>query len=161
LTIFTAVARDMIKIEYPPYQYKIKNEAGKDFIFDPIRRIWVVLTPEEWVRQNFLQYLVQSKGYSPSLIAVEKKIRLGELIKRCDIVIYTTGGTPSLIVECKEMGTELNEPVLNQILRYNMSIPVPYLVITNGTYCFAFERTGTGIHALSAIPALEENNGQN
>ncbi len=142
----------MIKIEYPPYPFKIKNEAGKDFIFDPVRRIWVVLTPEEWVRQNFLQYLVQTRQFPPSLIAVEKQIQLGELNKRCDIVIYNRDGLPYLIAECKEMGTDLDEKVLNQVLRYNMSIPVRYLVVTNGSFCFAFERDGTGVHVLTGFP---------
>ena len=78
----------MIKIEYPPYQPKIKTEEGREMIFDEVRRRWVVLTPEEWVRQNFLQYLVQVMKYPASLIAVEKEIRLGELKKRFDIVVY-------------------------------------------------------------------------
>ncbi len=142
----------MIKIEYPPYQFKIKNEAGKDFIFDPIRRIWVVLTPEEWVRQNFLQYLVQTRQFPPSLIAVEKQILLGELKKRCDIVIYNRNGNPTLIVECKEMGSNLDEKVLNQILRYNMSIPARYLVITNGSFCFAFERDNGQVTVMTTFP---------
>ncbi len=146
----------MIKIAYPAYPFKIKNEAGKDFIFDPVRKIWVVLTPEEWVRQNFLQYLIQTLQYPSSLIAVEKQIRLGELSKRCDIVMYNRQGAPRLIVECKEMNTELNEKVLNQVLRYNMSIPARYLAITNGSFCFAFERNEAGIQMLSGFPDRQE-----
>lgn len=146
----------MIKIEYPPYQFKIKNEADKDFIFDPVRRIWVVLTPEEWVRQNFLQYLIQTRQFPPALIAVEKQIQLGELNKRCDIIIYNRSGLPALIVECKEMGADLDEKVLNQILRYNMSIPVRYLVITNGSFCYAFERHDGGITAMTTFPENQD-----
>lgn len=145
----------MIKINYPSYPFRIKNEDGKDFIFDPIRRIWVVLTPEEWVRQNFLQYLVQTRRFPPSLIAIEKQIQLGALNKRCDIVIYNRSGLPCLIVECKEMGVELDEKALNQVLRYNMSIPARYLAITNGSFCFAFERDGAGAKVLTEFPGKE------
>lgn len=145
-------SQQMIKIKYPPYQFKIKNEAGKDFIFDPVRRIWAVLTPEEWVRQNFLQYLIQVRGFSPSLMAVEKQIQLGELNKRCDIVVYNKEGNPYMIVECKEMEQHLNEQVFNQILRYNMSIPSRYLVITNGLFCFAYERDSSSFSVLKEVP---------
>src|SRR5687768_16514178 len=98
----------MIKVEYPAYQPKIKSTSGKEFIFDEVRRQWVLLTPEEWVRQNFLQYLLQVKGYPSSLVAVEKEIKLGDLIKRFDIVVYNQQMLPWLMVECKEMNEVLN-----------------------------------------------------
>jgi hypothetical protein len=123
----------MIKIVYPAYPYKIRKENDKPFIFDDIRRQWVALTPEEWVRQNFLQYLVQVKKYPSSLIAVEKEIRGGELTRRCDIVAYDKAANPLLMAECA-------------------SLPVKYLVITNGSYCFAFERSGEELHLLTEIP---------
>jgi hypothetical protein len=128
----------MIKIEYPPYQPKIKKETDKEFIFDEFRKRWVVLTPEEWVRQNFLQYLTQIKKYPASLIAIEKEIKLGELKKRFDIVVYDNKTKPWMIVECKEMNVALDKTVWEQVLRYNMTLKVPYLVITNGSYCMAF-----------------------
>lgn len=146
----------MIKIEYPAYPYKIKNENDKDFIFDIIRKQWVNLTPEEWVRQNFLQYLLQSKSYPPTLIAVEKEIRLNTLSKRCDIVIYSKDGTPLLMTECKAMDVAITSKTLDQIIRYNISLPVRYLVVTNGVNCFAFERTDTGILPLKTIPEWSE-----
>jgi hypothetical protein len=127
----------MIKIDYPPYQPKIKKENEKEFIFDEFRKRWVVLTPEEWVRQNFLQYLTQIKKYPASLIAVEKEIKLGELKKRFDIVVYDSHTKPWMIVECKEMNVPLDRTVLDQVLRYNINLQVPYLVITNGSYCMA------------------------
>ena len=123
----------MIKIEYPAYQYRVKTENDREFIFDVIRKQWVMLTPEEWVRQNFLQYLLQIKKFPGSLIAVEKEIRLGELIKRCDIVIYDRNARPLLMTECKAMEIEINATAAEQILRYNISLPVRYLVITNGS----------------------------
>jgi hypothetical protein len=126
----------MIKLAFPKHQYKIKNEKGNDLIFDECRKQWFVLTPEEWVRQNFLQYLIQVKKYPASLIAIEKEISLGELKKRCDIVVYREA-KPWMIVECKETNVELSEAVIRQILNYNISLQVSYLVITNGTSTFA------------------------
>jgi hypothetical protein len=122
----------MVKIEYPAPNFKIKEEGNKEFIFDEFRKQWVRLTPEEWVRQNFLQFLVQEKKYPASLIAVETEIRLNDLKKRCDIIVYKEG-VPWMIVECKEMNVALDEGVLQQVLRYNISIPSVYLVITNGS----------------------------
>lgn len=144
----------MIKIEYPPYKPKIKEEAGSEFIFDGIRKKWVVLTPEEWVRQNFLQYLVQVLQYPPSLIAIEKEITLGDIKKRYDIVVFDKNTQPFMLVECKEMGVELTPQVLNQALRYNIAMQVPCLVITNGTSCMAFNCTNNTLTDLASLPAL-------
>lgn len=142
----------MIKIDYPSYQPKIKNEAGKEIIFDEVRKKWVLLTPEEWVRQNFLQYLVQIKKYPAALIAVEKEIKLVDLKKRFDIVVYDASSKPWMIIECKEMNVELNKNVLDQVLRYNITMQVPYLVITNGSYCMAFECVANELKELNALP---------
>jgi hypothetical protein len=144
----------MIKIEYPPYQPKIKEESGKEFIFDEFRKRWIVLTPEEWVRQNFLQYLTQIKEYPASLIAIEKEIKLGELKKRFDIVVYDADTKPWVIVECKEMNVTLDKNVLDQVLRYNMSLNVPYLIITNGSYCRAFSLKENKFSEIDFLPNL-------
>ena len=103
----------MIKIEYPEYKYKIKTESNQEWIFDPVRKQWVMLSPEEWVRQNFIQYLALVKNYSTSLMAIEKEIRLGDLSKRCDIVMYNNEGQPKMIVECKATHIDLNSSVLD------------------------------------------------
>lgn len=144
----------MIKIDYPPYQPKIKKEDNKDFIFDEVRKQWVVLTPEEWVRQNFLQYIIQVKQYPAALIAVEKTISLGDLKKRFDIVVYGTDSKPWMLIECKEMNVVLDKAVLDQVLRYNITLRVPYLVITNGSYCFAFSNESDQLTALSMLPSF-------
>ncbi len=128
----------MIKIEYPQYQFRFKEEEGKEFIFDEQRKQWLRLTPEEWVRQNFLQYLIHSRNYPASLIAIEKEIGLGELRKRCDIVVYKND-KPWMIIECKEMGVELTATVTEQVLRYNQSLDASYLLITNGSYTFGID----------------------
>lgn len=144
----------MIKIEYPPYHPKIKAESGKEFIFDELRKRWVVLTPEEWVRQNFLQYLTQIKKYPASLMAVEKEIKLGDLKKRYDIVVYDKDLKPWMIVECKEMNVALDKAVLDQVLRYNITLAVPYLVITNGSYCMAVELKDNVMTDMDSLPDL-------
>lgn len=144
----------MIKIEYPVQQFKIKEEKGKEFIFDGIRKTWLRLSPEEWVRQNFIQYLIQVKKYPSALIAIEKELQLGELKKRFDILVYDRDHTPWMMIECKAMQVPLNEQVLHQVLRYNLSVPVPYLIITNGSYVAGFERKNSGLHPIGEIPDL-------
>ncbi|MBC7887221.1 MAG: type I restriction enzyme HsdR N-terminal domain-containing protein [Ferruginibacter sp.] len=142
----------MIKIDYPEYQPNIKNQQGKEYIFDEIRKQWIWLTPEEWVRQNFLQYLTRCKKYPSSLIAVEKEIQLGELTKRFDIVVYDRNTNPWMIIECKEMNVSLTRPVLNQALRYNIILNVPYIIITNGSHCYGFSGNKGLLEELSDLP---------
>ena len=126
----------MIDIQFPAHQFKIKKLKDRDYIFDVFRKQWMVLTPEEWVRQNFLQYLVQIKHYPASLIAVEREILLSDLKKRFDIVIFKDA-KPWMIVECKELKVALSEAVIRQALNYNISLQVQYLVVTNGASTFA------------------------
>ncbi len=121
----------MLTIEFLPLKFQIKNEDGKEYIKDDIRRKWVRLTPEEWVRQNMIQYLVKTKNYPPSLLSVEKEIRLGELKKRCDVVVYKND-VPWMIVECKQPDVALSDATLMQILQYNIVKHCAYLIITNG-----------------------------
>lgn len=144
----------MIKIEYPPYQPKIKKEDEKEFIFDEVRKRWVVLTPEEWVRQNFLQYLLHIKKYPASLIAVEKEINISDLKKRFDIVVYDKDSTAWMIIECKEMNVALDQTVLDQVLRYNINLQVSFLVITNGMHCIAFQNENGQLSALTELPSF-------
>jgi len=128
----------MIQIDYPKHDFRFKKENNKEFIFDEVRKQWLQLTPEEWVRQNFLQYLILKKKYPASLMAVEKEIKLGELKKRCDILVYKNE-KPWMIVECKEMKVSLNDMVINQIFGYNQSLDVAYLIITNGNKTFGID----------------------
>jgi hypothetical protein len=141
----------MIKIEYPPYKPKIKTENKQEFIFDATRKRWILLTPEEWVRQNFLQYLIEVMHYPASLMSVEKEINLGELKKRYDIVVYKNT-LPWMVVECKEMDVALNRKVLDQVLRYNITLDVPFIVITNGAYCYAFENKNMELKEMEMLP---------
>ena len=141
----------MIKIEYPAYNFKIKKEKNAESIFDPMRKRWLVLTKEEWVRQNFLQYIIWVKKYPVSLIAIEKEIYLGELKKRCDIVVYRSH-LPWMIIECKEQNELLNDSVLNQTLRYNITLQVQILVITNGSNSYAFNINNGKAEEIQALP---------
>lgn len=130
----------MIKIAFAKYPFRIKKEGINEKLFDAIRRRWVTLSPEEWVRQNIIQYLLTEKKYPSKLFAIEKEFKLGEMRKRCDIVIYDKETKPWMIIECKEMRVSPDVKSLEQTLRYHSKIPVPYLVITNGSYCFGFEK---------------------
>jgi hypothetical protein len=142
----------MIRIEYPDHPFRLKKEEGKEFIFDELRRQWIRLTGEEWVRQNFLQYLVQVKKYPSSLVAVEKEILLGELKKRFDILVFDRQHQPWLMVECKAMDIPLSEEVLQQVLRYNIAVPVEYVIITNGSHCAGFHRHNGQLHPIDCLP---------
>ena len=141
----------MIKVVYPKFDFKIKEDAGKELIFDEVRKQWVRLTPEEWVRQNMLQYLIQTLQYPAALIAVERALKLGELQKRFDILVYDKQHQPWLMIECKAMDITLNENVLQQILRYNMALPVTFMFITNGTSVFGWD-IGNGCKLVDMFP---------
>ena len=141
----------MISINYPEYPFKIKKEAGKDCIFDPLRKTWVVLTPEEWVRQNFIQYLIQVRQYPASLIAIEKTIQLGELKKRFDIIVYKNEAA-WILIECKEANVPLTEKTLEQILQYQQVIEASYLVMTNGHTTYGAKIETGKLHYLQSLP---------
>lgn len=141
----------MINIQFPSHSFKIKSENGKEIIFDECRKQWVLLTPEEWVRQNFLQSLIQERLYPASLIAVEREIVVGDLKKRFDIVVFKNA-KPWMIVECKEMHGKLNEAVIKQILNYNITLQAEYLVITNGTSTFALHLQQGKFEWLQKLP---------
>ncbi|SFP58837.1 type I restriction enzyme HsdR N-terminal domain-containing protein [Parafilimonas terrae] len=143
----------MLQINFPEHNFRIKKEKNKHIIFDEVRRRWVALTPEEWVRQNFLQYLIQVKNYPASLISVEKIIRVGDLSKRYDIVVYKEH-TPWLIVECKESNTPVDIKVIEQVIRYNMALAISYFVITNGNESFCYEISRNSFRELAALPEL-------
>ncbi len=129
----------MINVAYPKFDFKIREENNKEFIYDELRRKWLVLTPEEWVRQNFVRYLVDVKKYPASLIAIEKEINVGELKKRFDIVVYKND-VPWMIVECKQMNIKMDESVLQQVLSYHSQLQASFLVITNGNSTHILEK---------------------
>ena len=144
----------MIDIQFPEQPFKIKKFKDRDFIFDVFRKQWIVLTPEEWVRQNFLQYLVEVKKYPASLIAVEREILVGDLRRRFDIVVFKDA-KPWMIVECKELKVPLSEAVLKQALNYNVSLQVKYLVVTNGLSTFAMHCNQKAHEWLQELPEFD------
>src|SRR5688500_5237968 len=146
----------MIKIDYPVHNFRMKKENNREMIFDESRKTWLRLTPEEWVRQNFIRYLIHTKNYPSSLVALEKKIVVGEMTKRFDILVFSKEHEPWMLVECKSTAVSLNEEVLNQVLRYNIAMPVHYLVITNGTSCMAFKKEHAELVPLNEIPEYGE-----
>lgn len=145
----------MVVITYPEPDFRIKKEDGKDFVFDRLRKKWLLLTPEEWVRQNFVQYLLKVKSYPASLIAIEKEMLLGELKKRFDILVYDTNHKPWMMIECKATSVKLDEAVLQQVLRYNISVPVNYIVITNGSFTYAWQRKDNNLELINDLPDIK------
>ena len=131
----------MIAVNFPEPVFRLKKEKDVEFIFDAIRKQWLVLNEEEWVRQNFVQYLIQTLKYPAAFIAIEKEIMLGELKKRFDILVYDKDHRPWMMIECKSAAVSLNDAALEQVLRYNISVPVPFLIITNGHYTFGWEKS--------------------
>jgi len=122
----------MQQLNLPTYKFRIKSSENKLFIFDIIRKKYVVLTPEEWVRQHFVWFLIEEKKYPISLIAVEKKLTINKLTKRTDILIFNTGGKPDIIVECKAPSIKITQDTFDQIARYNLKLNANYLITTNG-----------------------------
>ncbi|MGB5171516.1 type I restriction enzyme HsdR N-terminal domain-containing protein [Eudoraea sp.] len=128
----------MLALNFPTYQFRIKNSENTQQIFDIVRKKFVVLQPEEWVRQHTLQYLVYEKGYPLSLIGVEKMILLNGLKKRADILVYKPNGAIRLLIECKAPQIKITQLAFDQIARYNLKFEADYLMVTNGIehyYC--------------------------
>jgi len=119
-------------LNFPNYSFRFKNSENKIAAFDEIRKKFVILTPEEWVRFHTVQFLIHEKDFPKSLINVERQLKLGKLIKRYDVVVYNSNGGIHLIVECKAPSIEITQATFDQIARYNMSLKAEYLMVTNG-----------------------------
>jgi hypothetical protein len=128
----------MLQLEFPKYTFKIKNSGNGDYIFDEIRKKYIKLTKEEWVRQNCVKFLINEKNFSSVLINIEKTIKINNLSKRYDIVVYKPNGGIKLLVECKSPEIKINQRTFDQIAVYNMSLKSEQLMVTNGLehyYC--------------------------
>jgi hypothetical protein len=122
----------------PPYPFKLNDQNGQLFVFDEIRKKQILLTPEEWVRQHFVQYLIQVKGYPKALIKLEGGLKLHGMARRSDIVVFNTQGEKILMVECKAPDVTINQKVFDQIANYNITHKVNLLAVSNGLqhyYC--------------------------
>lgn len=128
----------MQTLNFPKFSFRFKNSENKISIFDCIRKKFIILQPEEWVRQHCVMYLIHEKGYPKSLINVEKELQINSLKKRYDIVVYNTDGSIFLIVECKAPHITINQNTFDQIARYNLTLNASFLMVTNGInhyYC--------------------------
>ena len=148
----------MDQLNLPPVSLKQRIENSKQLVFDIIRKKYVTLTPEEWVRQNFVHYLINHLKYPPGLIAVESVVKINSLNQRADIVVYNRKGKPVMIVECKAPKVKVDNKVFEQAARYNLSLGVDYLLVTNGLkhYCAQLAPENKSYTMLKAIPAFNE-----
>ena len=122
----------MQKLNFPTFTFRFKNSENKVAIFDEIRKKFIILTPEEWVRQHVTQYLLQEKKYPKSYINVEKLIKINDLTKRYDLVVFQPNGALFLLVECKAPEVKITQQTFDQIARYNLTLKAKYLMVTNG-----------------------------
>ena len=122
----------MEELKFPKYNLQIKNIENKKYIFEPIRKKWLLCTPEEWVRVNCINYIIHTKGYPPSLISVEHQIEVYGLKKRFDLLVYDIDLSPFILIECKSPVVKINQKAFDQIIQYNLKLKCPYLMITNG-----------------------------
>jgi predicted type IV restriction endonuclease len=148
----------MYKLNLPEYNPTLRKEEGKIWIFDIIRKKYVVLTPEEWVRQHFVHYLVQQLHYPKSLFRIEGSLTYNRLQKRSDILIHNRTGKPWMLIECKAPNIKLTQRAFNQVSVYNMSIGARYVAVTNGMVQFCFEQSAQPgeIIFLEKFPAYDE-----
>lgn len=145
----------MAELSLPAFEYKVKRQSGAVMIFDVIRKKYVILTPEEWVRQHVIHYLIEVKEVPAALIAVEREIELYGLRRRFDVVAFDRQGDPWLLVECKAPSVTLTRQVFDQAFRYNITLEAPYVAITNGIvhYCGKINPE-TGFTFLDDFPAF-------
>ena len=122
----------MIQLNLPHYEFKIKKEEEKILILDTQRKKYVKLTPEEWVRQNFIHYLMSEKNYPAALIAIEKELKINGMRKRCDAVVYNLDAEPIMIIEFKAPEVSISQKVFDQVAVYNTKLKVQYLIVSNG-----------------------------
>jgi Type I restriction enzyme R protein N terminus (HSDR_N) len=145
-------------LNLPACTLTVRDEDGASTVFDPIRKKFVALTSEEWVRQHFVNFLVQDRGFPAGLLAIEKGFRYQGVACRADIVAHDRAGAPALVVECKAPDVDINQGTFDQIARYNTVLQASYLVVTNGMvhYCCHVD-WGRRTHTfLDAVPAYEQ-----
>ncbi|MDD4384339.1 MAG: type I restriction enzyme HsdR N-terminal domain-containing protein [Bacteroidales bacterium] len=145
-------------LNLPPYDFKSRVYNGQHQIYDGIRRKYVILTPEEWVRQHFVNYLTTHKGYPVGLINIEFPVTVNGMLQRADIVAYGRSGNPLLIVECKAPTVKLDATTFSQAARYNLTLKANYLVVTNGIkhYCSMVDLQSKQFKAIPEVPDFKQ-----
>jgi hypothetical protein len=144
----------MQKLQFPTYQFRFKNSENKVAIFDEIRKKFIILSPEEWVRQHVVHHLIYDKSYPKSWINVEKLIKLNGLTKRYDVVVFNPDGSIFLLVECKAPEINISQNTFDQIARYNLALKANYLMVTNGLehYFCQMDYVNEKYHFLKNLP---------
>jgi hypothetical protein len=150
------------QLNLPVYSFRITGKEGSEMILDTLRKKYVKLTPEEWVRQNFIQYLIHEGKYPPGLIGIEMMFRFNKMKKRVDILVHDRKGQPVMIVECKSYDINISDfyedKVYDQIGEYNLGYKVPYIIVTNGlaNYAFRFSAEKNQYEHILEIPFYED-----
>jgi hypothetical protein len=146
------------QLNLPQYSFRITRKEGSKMILDTLRWKYVKLTPEEWVRQNFIQYLINEGKYPPGLLGIEVLFRLNKMNRRVDILVHNRSGEPVMIVECKSPDITIDDKVFDQIVCYNMEFKVPYVVVTNGIdhYACKINHEEKNYEFLLVIPLYED-----
>lgn len=141
-------------LSLPDVSSQLKIDRANNTIFDTFRKKFVALTPEEWVRQNFLHYLVQYLNYPPGLLSVEMALELNKLSRRCDIVVFTRNGIPKMIIECKAPKVKISQKAFDQVAAYNLKLKVDFLVVSNGLnhFCCKMDYANNTYTFLEEIP---------
>ena len=148
----------MFRLNLPQYEIKIGEKDGKRTIFDFLRRKYVALTPEEWVRQHFTHYIVEHKGYPKGLLGNEIELRIGEKRLRCDSILYNKVAQPQMIIEYKAPSIQIQQKTFDQISAYNLLLKVDYLIVSNGLqhYCCRMDYEHQKYYFLESIPNYED-----
>lgn len=145
----------MLDITFRKYDFRFTTTEGKQYIFDIIRKKNILLTPEEWVRQHLLHYLIYDLNYPKSMIAVEKEFKVNHLKKRFDVLVYSKEMQPFLLIECKSPKISLNEATISQIANYNSKFKAKFLLVSNGNQNFCFDISGQAPISLDKVPVFE------
>lgn len=147
-----------MRLAFPEYDFNIKTQGQKKYILDKIRKKYVSLTPEEWVRQHVIEYLMTEKGYKKTLMSVELHLEINNMSRRCDIVVFNKNASPLMIVELKAPDVKLTQKTFNQIAMYNLKLKVNYLLISNGLqhFCCKLNHESNSYHFLESIPDYDE-----
>jgi hypothetical protein len=150
----------MFKLNLPDFSYNVRKSDGKVWIFDVIRKKYVVITPEEWVRQHFVHYLIDHLRYPRSLIKIEGGLTYNKLSKRSDIVVFDRLGSPWMLVECKSPEMKINDTTLLQASTYNATLKAPFLTVTNGLvhYCSQIDWVNNKTQLLPELPPFSADN---
>lgn len=148
----------MQSLNFPPYSIQVKQEEGREMVFDPIRKLWVALQPEEWVRQHVLEFLQQDRQVPAGLIAVEKGFSFQGKPYRADVIVHNRQGKPALMVECKAPEVPISQATFDQVATYNRVIRASYLYVTNGLqhFCSKIDWSRQSYEFISSVPGFED-----